>query len=69
MIPICFFFFSATDFKCKLGRCLPINWKCDHVVDCPGNDTSDETNCDFTCAPGQFKCGAEGGHDCLSHGN
>jgi len=48
------------EFRCKNGQCIPLEWKCDGMVDCGINDTSDEDNCDNKGILPQHTC---------SHGN
>jgi hypothetical protein len=35
-----------TGFTCLDNQCIPANWECDTWSDCPGDDTSDEDNCE-----------------------
>ena len=50
-------------FACLSGRCIPRGWVCDREDDCldvpSGSTSSDEADCDYACAAGQFRCADE----------
>lgn len=41
------------EFQCGDKACIPIQWKCDNIKDCPGGE--DEESCKF-CAHDEFRC-------------
>lgn len=46
-------------FRCDSGQCILAEWRCDSVPDCEYEnitDSSDERNCNYSCASNQFKC-------------
>ena len=49
--PIMFYLFNplvcgGSKFTCSNGECIPMNWRCDSVIDC--GDSSDEESCPGT---------------------
>jgi len=48
---------NVNEFRCRTGRCIPKNWRCDHDPDCGNGDASDEEDCQYPpCAKGEFTC-------------
>jgi len=48
---------NSNEFRCKTGRCILKNWRCDHDPDCGNGDTSDEDDCQYPpCEKGEFTC-------------
>lgn len=48
---------SPSEFRCKNGRCILKNWRCDHDPDCGNGDASDEEDCQYPpCDKGEFTC-------------
>lgn len=48
---------NPNEFRCKNGRCILKNWRCDHDPDCGNGDASDEENCQYPpCEKGEFTC-------------
>ncbi|XP_053210368.1 very low-density lipoprotein receptor-like [Panonychus citri] len=47
---------SEDTFSCNSKICIPKNWKCDKIVDCPNGE--DEKDCKHkNCTPTEFQCG------------
>lgn len=48
---------NPNEFRCKNGRCILKNWRCDHDPDCGNGDASDEEDCQYPpCEKGEFTC-------------
>ncbi|XP_067937043.1 atrial natriuretic peptide-converting enzyme-like [Watersipora subatra] len=50
---------TANQFKCNSGRCIPQEWLCDGMPDCPGQGNEDELNCTndrASCLQTEFQC-------------
>lgn len=48
---------NQNEFRCRNGRCILKNWRCDHDPDCGNGDASDEEDCVYPpCEKGEFTC-------------
>ncbi|KAL4223915.1 ammon gyrus development [Mactra antiquata] len=56
----CRFNCTAESFKCSCGMCIPSRFRCDGFPQCPDGSDELESECDYICDAGEFKCDVSG---------
>ncbi|CAH2050204.1 unnamed protein product, partial [Iphiclides podalirius] len=48
---------TASEFRCKTGRCIPMSWRCDNEKDCSDGSDEEPGTCKVeACGPEEFTC-------------
>ncbi|XP_011556445.3 low-density lipoprotein receptor isoform X7 [Plutella xylostella] len=48
---------TASEFRCKTGRCIPATWRCDNEKDCSDGSDEEPGTCKVeSCGPEEFTC-------------